>query len=92
MKIIPQLDRILLKPTTPEPTPSGIYIPKSQSEKSQQMTVASVGSTVNDFHIGDVVIVSKYAGIELNHNNQNYLIVRSVDILAKLQHTQEESQ
>ena len=71
----------------------GIYIPDTAKEKPQEVTVVAVGPgrvTDDGTHIamelsvGDKVIYSKYAGTEYKDGDDEYLIMRESDVLAKL--------
>lgn len=85
-------DRILVKPASiEETTASGIVLPDSAQEKPQTGTIVSVGSgrimqdgkiIPVDVTVGDKVIFSKYAGVEIDHDSETHLLVRESDILA----------
>ncbi|WP_411842585.1 co-chaperone GroES [Salinicoccus sp. HZC-1] len=74
-----------------ETTKSGIILTESAKEKPQEGTVVAVGSgkvlengTRVDLEVkeGDRVVYSKFAGTEVKHENQDYLIIADTDILA----------
>ncbi|OEF96980.1 co-chaperone GroES [Desulfuribacillus alkaliarsenatis] len=84
-------DRVIIKVVElEEKTASGIVLPDSAKEKPQQGEVVAVGNgriedgkrVELDVKVGDQVIYSKYAGTEVKHDNQEYLILRESDILA----------
>ncbi len=87
-------DRVVLKPLEREErTKSGIVLPDTAKEKPQEGEVIAVGpGRVTDegkripleLKVGDRVIYSKYAGTEYKNGDQEYLIVRESDILAKI--------
>ena len=94
-KVVPLTDHIVLKPVEQEEvTPSGIVIPDSAKEKPQHGEVLSVGpGKMNDAGVvetvdlasGDRVLYQKYTGQEVTVDNEDYLIIRFGDVLAKLE-------
>ena len=87
--IKPLADRVLIEPKEAETkTASGIYIPDTAKEKSQQGEVLAVGSGKKDepmeVKVGDKVLYGKYAGTEVTVDDKKYLIVKQSDILAIL--------
>ena len=85
-------DRVVVKPKPREETTrSGIVLPDTAKEKPQEGTVIAVGPgrlLDNGSRIplevkeGDTVIFAKYAGTELKHNDEEYVIMRESDLLA----------
>lgn len=89
VNIKPLGDRVLVKAADAETTTAGgIIIPDTAKEKPQKGTVVAVGPGKKDepttVKVGDVVLYGKYAGTELQHNGQEYLIMRESDIYAIL--------
>lgn len=89
MNIKPLADRVLIQPTAAEEvTVSGIIIPDSAKEKPLKGTVLATGNGTKDEEMvvkeGDVVLYGKYAGTEIELDNEKYLIMRQSDILAIL--------
>lgn len=91
MKLVPLLDRVVLKQLeAEETTKSGIVIPNQAKEKPQQAEVIAVGpgGMVDGKEIsmqvkaGDKVIYSKYAGTEVKLEGDDFIIVKQGDILA----------
>ena len=87
MSIKPLADRVLVEPAAAETkTSSGIIIPDSAKEKPQKGTVVAVGSGTKEnpitVKVGDNVLYGKYSGTELNHEGNDYLIMKENDILA----------
>ena len=88
INIKPLADRVLIVPADAETfkTASGIIIPDTAKEKPQKGTVVSVGpgTTENPItvKVGVGVIYGKYAGTELQHDGEDYLIMKESDILA----------
>ncbi len=90
MTIKPLADRVLIKPAAAETkTASGIIIPDTAKEKPLQGTVVAVGQGTKDETMvlkeGDQVLYGKYAGTELEHEGEKYLIMRQSDVVAVLQ-------
>jgi chaperonin GroES len=84
-------DKVVLKVKEEEATTaSGIVLPGTAKEKSQQGEVVAVGSgevvdgkkVELEVKTGDTVVFSKYSGTELKVDGVEYLIVRQSDILA----------
>ena len=89
MKIQPLADRVLIEPAAAETkTVGGIIIPDTAKEKPLQGTVVAVGRGTKDEEMvlkaGDVVLYGKYAGTELEHEGNKYLIMRQSDVVAVL--------
>jgi chaperonin GroES len=89
MNIKPLADRVLIQPApAEEKTASGIIIPDSAKEKPLKGTVVAVGKGTKDeemaVKVGDVVLYGKYAGTEIEIDNEKYLIMRQSDVLAVL--------
>ena len=91
MKLVPLADRVVLKQSTPEEkTKSGIILTSQTQEKPQQAEVVAVGpggvvdgkEVTMNVSVGDKVIYSKYAGTEVELDDEEYIIVKQNDILA----------
>lgn len=82
-------DRVLIKPAAAEEkTKGGIIIPDTAKEKPQRGEVIAVGPGKDGkeltLKVGDAVLYGKYAGQELSHEGQDYLIMREDDVLIVL--------
>jgi chaperonin GroES len=92
MNIRPLADRVLVKPIERnEVKKGGIIIPDTAKVKPQDGEVSAVGEgrrTESGERIkpevkkGDKVLFGKYAGTEINIDDEKYLILRESDILA----------
>ncbi|MBI4721037.1 MAG: co-chaperone GroES [Chitinivibrionia bacterium] len=92
MKIHPLADRVLVKPSEqPEVKKGSIIIPDTAKEKPQEGEVIAVGKgrltdsgerIALEVKKGDKVLFRKYAGTEININDENYLILSETEILA----------
>jgi len=91
---VPLGERVIVKPTEQDQqTKGGIYLPDTVKEKPQEGQVVAVGpGRVGDdgtripmeLGKGDKVIYSKFAGTEYKDGDDEYLILRESDILAKI--------
>ena len=87
-------DRILVKRIEEEEQKvGGIIIPDTAKEKPQQGEIIAVGEgrvldsgerQAPDVAAGDTVLFGKYAGTEITYDDDDYLILREEDILAKV--------
>lgn len=89
MSIKPLADRILVKPlAAEEKTIGGIIIPDSAKEKPAKGEIIAVGAGTKDeemiLKVGDIILYGKYAGTEIKHEGEKYLIMRQNDALATL--------
>ena len=92
-KIEPLGDRVVIKPTPKEEvSKGGIVLPDTAKEKPQEGKIIAVGPgrlTEDGKRIamegkkGDKVIYSKYAGTEFKLDDDELVIMRQGDILAK---------
>jgi len=92
-KLQPLADRVLVKPVEKEEkTKSGIYLPDTAKEKPQEGEIIAVGpGKLNDdgnripmdLKVGDRVIYAKYGGTEIKVDDEDLIILRESDILAK---------
>lgn len=93
IKLQPLGDRVLVKPLTQEEvSKGGIILPDTAKEKPQRGKVIAVGPgrldeegkrIAMEVKKGDKVIYAKYAGTEIKEGDEEYLILRESDILAK---------
>ena len=94
MAIIPLYDRVLVKRIEEEEQKvGGIIIPDTAKEMPQQGEVIAVGDgrvldngerQKPDVSVGDKILFGKYAGTEVKYGDEEYLILREEDILAKI--------
>jgi len=93
VKLQPLADRLVVKPIEREEmTKTGIYLPDTAKEKPQEGEVIAVGPgrlsedgklIPMDVKVGDIVVYSKYGGIDYKLDDEDVLILRESDILAK---------
>ena len=95
MALVPLGDRILVKRSDDDEqtTSGGIIIPDTAKEKPQEGEVIAVGNgklldsgerQAVDVAVGDLILFAKYGGTEVTYDNNEYLILREDDILAKV--------
>ena len=87
INIIPLADRVIIKQAEAETTTaSGIIIPDTAQEKPQKGSVIAVGKGTKENPItvkaGDTVLYGKYAGTELKHDGEEYIIMSESEIFA----------
>ena len=93
VKLDPLGDRVVVKPSTKEEvTKGGIVIPDTAKEKPQEGKVLAVGPgrmtedgkrIPLDVKVGDIVVYAKYGGTEIKEGDEELIILRESDILAK---------
>jgi len=92
-KLKPLADRVVVKPIERETvSKGGIVLPDTAKEKPQEGKVIAVGEgrlsddgkrLPMDVKVGDTVIYAKYGGTEIKINDEELVILRESDILAK---------
>jgi chaperonin GroES len=93
VKLQPLADRLVVRPIErEEQTKTGIYLPDTAKEKPQEGEVIAVGPgrksedgkvIAMDVKVGDIVIYAKYGGTEIKVDDEDLMILRESDILAK---------
>ena len=94
MKVNPLHDRVLVKRLEEKETvKGGIIIPDTAKEKPQEAEVIAVGKgrTAEDGKViplevkkGDKVLIGKFSGTEVTINDEEHVILREEEILAKI--------
>jgi len=95
MKAIPMHDNVLIKPENDEEQMSrgGIIIPDTAKEKSNRGVVIAVGE--GKFYdtrtlipmrlgVGDKIMYSKYGGVEVEIDDEEYVLLSEADVIAVL--------
>jgi chaperonin GroES len=92
-KLVPLGDRVVIKPSPKEEVSrGGIVLPDTVKEKPVDGEIIAVGAgkltdegkrLPMDVKVGDIVIYSKYAGTEFKDKDEELVIMRESDILAK---------
>lgn len=94
MKLKPLGDRLIVQALDEEEvTASGILLPDTAKEKPQKGKVLAVGDgkfedgnrIPIDVSKGDEILYSKYGGTEIKVDNEELLVLRESDVLAKVE-------
>ena len=90
--IKPLSNRVLVKHQEPEATlKGGIILPDSAKKKQETAVVIAVGPGAVDkegklipveVKVGDIVLLDKYAGQQIELDGEEYYILKSDDIIA----------
>ena len=93
VKLQPLADRLVVKPIEKEEvTKGGIVLPDTAKEKPQEGKVIAVGPgrlsedgkrLAMDVKVGDIVVYAKYGGTDIKIDDEELIILRESDILAK---------
>ena len=93
VKLQPLADRLVVRPIEREEvTKGGIVLPDTAKEKPQEGKVLAVGPgrlsddgkrIAMEVKVGDTVIYAKYGGTEIKIEDEELVILRESDILAK---------
>ena len=95
-RIVPLLDRVLVRRVLPvEKTAGGVFLPESAQKKVKEGVVLAVGpggrsssgeTIPNSVSVGDRIVLAEFGGGErIEMDNQELLILRNEDILAKIE-------
>ncbi len=93
VKLQPLADRLVVRPIEREEvTKGGIFLPDTAKEKPQEGEVVAVGPgrltedgkrIAMDVKVGDIVVYTRYGGTEIKVDDEELMILRESDILAK---------
>lgn len=91
-KLQPLGNRVLVKRLPSEETlKGGILLPDTAKQKQEQAEVIAVGTGTKNkkgdlipipVKTGDIVLMEKYSGQEVTLNDEDYIIVKSDDLIA----------
>ncbi len=93
LKVHPLADRVAIRPLEETETMrGGLYIPDTAKEKPQQGEIIAVGpgrvekgdKVPMELKVGDRVLYGKYSGTEVQIDDEQVLIIKESDVLAKL--------
>jgi len=93
VNVTPLHDRVLVRRLEEKETAKGgIIIPDTAKEKPQEGEVVSIGAgkiekgkrVPLDVKVGDRILFGKYTGNDITIDDQEYLILREEEILAKI--------
>ena len=93
IKLEPLADRLVVRPIEKEEvTKGGIFLPDTAREKPQEGEVLAVGPgrvsedgdrIPMDIKVGDIIIYAKYGGTEIKIDDEELMILRESDVLAR---------
>ncbi|MEC7839321.1 MAG: co-chaperone GroES [Chlamydiota bacterium] len=84
-------NRVLVKRLESQTQKGGIILPDSAKKKQEQAKVVAIGTGKKDksgntiaipVKVGDTILMDKYAGQEVQVNDEELIIVRADDIIA----------
>jgi len=93
LKIFPLADRVAIRPTEEtEEMKGGLYIPDTAKEKPIQGEVIAVGPgrlekgqrVPMELKVGDRVVYGKYAGSQVELGDEEIILIKEADVIAKL--------
>ncbi len=93
LKVQPLADRVAIRPLEETETMrGGLFIPDTAKEKPQQGEIIAVGpgrvekgeKVPMELKVGDRVLYGKYSGTEVRIDDEDILIVKESDVLAKI--------
>ncbi len=93
VKVHPLADRVAIRPLEETETMrGGLFIPDTAKEKPQQGEIIAVGpgriekgeKVPMELKVGDRVLYGKYSGTEVKIDDEDILIVKESDVLAKI--------
>jgi len=92
-KLKPLGNRVVIKRRLAQTSKGGILLPETAKEKPKEGEVIAVGPGKTDddgqveklsIQVGDIVLFGAYAGTEVKHDDEEYLIMSEDDILGIL--------
>jgi chaperonin GroES len=99
LKILPLADRVAIRPMEEtEAMKGGLYIPDTAKEKPIQGEVIAVGPgrvekgqhVPMELKVGDRVVYGKYTGSQVELEDEEIILIKESDVIAKLSRTGEE--
>lgn len=93
MKLKPLFNYVVIKPLSPEEkTAAGIIIPDVAQQKTNEGVVVAIGDGYAmdgkqyklQLEEGDMVLYGNYAGAEIQHEGEKYMMMRETDVYAKI--------
>ena len=93
MKVFPLADRVAIRPMEEtEEMKGGLYVPDTAKEKPIQGEVIAVGPgrmekgqrVPMELRVGDRVVYGKYTGSQVELDEEEIILIRESDVIAKL--------
>lgn len=95
LHVRPLSNRVLVKKLEAEKTmKGGIILPDTAKKKQEMAEVIAIGPGKKDsegklipmpVQVGDIILMDKYSGQEVSVNDEEYVIVRADDIIARIE-------
>lgn len=83
MPLTPAADRVaIVRDEPPSVSPGGIALVQSSMNKPARGRVESVGGDVHSIAPGSAVYFPEYAGHTIEHDGQEFLILKADEVLA----------
>lgn len=98
MKITPLFDRVVIKADIQtSTTKSGIVLPSTSQERPHVGTVVAIGNGIDidannvgmQVRVGDKVLFNKFAGSEVKIEDETFIVLRQIDLIAIMEETNE---
>ncbi|MFQ6724080.1 MAG: co-chaperone GroES [Clostridia bacterium] len=98
MNIKPLFDRVVIKPDIQtSTTKSGIVLPSTSQERPQIGKVVAIGSGLDidannvgmQVCVGDKVLFNKFAGNEIKIEDETFIVLRQIDLVAVMEENNE---
>lgn len=93
LKVFPLADRVAIRPTEEtQQMKGGLYIPDTAKEKPVQGKIIAVGPgrmvkgerVPMELKVGDLVVYGKYTGSPVELDDQEIILIKESDVIAKL--------
>ena len=93
LTVFPLADRVAIRPMEETETmKGGLYIPDTAKEKPIQGEIVAVGpgrrekgeTIPMELKVGDRVIYGKYSGTQVELNDEEIILIKEADVIAKL--------
>lgn len=83
--IQPTHNRVAVKPISDEMvSQAGIILPETAERRPVKGAVIAIGSSVQEFAVGDTVLYPRYAGVEVEVDREVYIILAEHELVAKV--------
>ena len=98
MKITPLFDRVVIKADIQtSTTKSGIVLPSTSQERPHVGTVVAIGNGIDidannvgmQVRVGDKVLFNKFAGSEVKIEDETFIVLRQIDLIAIMEENNE---
>jgi chaperonin GroES len=85
MSIQPNKDKVLIKRIEQKSKMGSLIIPDSSRPSQKIGVVVAIGNIDSEFlSVGDQVIYAGYAGVEITHEGEDYLLLNEIEIYCNI--------